>query len=182
MQSYDYAHRDGVETITWERFVQLCQGLAEALAQQQIDTIVGVARAGLLPATVIACALRCDLVPVRITRRAQDQVVHPHPVWQVDVAAAVAGRRVAVVDEIADTGETLRLVAERVHERGAQQVLTAVLVSHSWADPRPDLCALVSDALVIFPWDQQVLVAGRWQLHPELVRALAQQGGGTATD
>ncbi|WP_152541263.1 hypothetical protein [Kallotenue papyrolyticum] len=56
MQSYDYAHRDGVETVTWERFVQLCHALAESLVQQQTDTIIGVARAGLLPATVIACA------------------------------------------------------------------------------------------------------------------------------
>jgi hypoxanthine phosphoribosyltransferase len=181
MQSYDDAHRDGVETITWERFVHMRHTLAEALARQQIDTIVGVARAGLLPATVIACALRCDLVPVRITRRAQDQVVHAHPVWQVDVADAVAGRRVAVVDAIADTSETLRLVAARVRARGAPQVWTAVLVSHRWADPRPDRSGMVSDALMVFPWDQQVLVAGRWHLHPELVRALAEQGSGTAT-
>jgi hypothetical protein len=34
MQSYDDAHRDGVETITWERFVHMCHTLAEALARQ----------------------------------------------------------------------------------------------------------------------------------------------------
>lgn len=177
MQSYDYSHRSGVEPITWERFVSLCGSLAERLSERGVDAIVGIARAGLLPATTIACALRCDLFPVRITRRSQDKVVHRHPVWLVDVAPQVEGRRVAIVDEMADTGETLRLVAERVRELGAREVTTAALVSHSWADPAPDLSGLVSDALVMFPWDQRVLVDGEWQLHPELVQALAEQSG-----
>jgi hypoxanthine phosphoribosyltransferase len=177
MQSYDYSRRDGVEAITWDRFAALCHALTEALAARGVDTVVGVARAGLLPAATIACALRCDLFPVRITRRSQDRVIHPHPVWLVDVAAEVRGRRVAVVDEIADTGETLSLVAQRVRELGALEVTTAVLVRHSWADPAPELSALVSDALVMFPWDQRVLVDGRWQLHPELARALSLQEG-----
>lgn len=175
MQSYDYAHRDGVESIGWDRFVSLCGSLAENLAARRVDAVVGIARAGLLPATTVACALRCDLFPVRVTRRSQDQVVYERPVWLVDASPEVRGRRVAVVDEMADTGETLRLVARRVRELGAREVTTAALVSHSWADPAPDVSALVSDALVMFPWDQRVLVDGRWQLHPELERALSQQ-------
>ena len=78
---------------------------------------------------------------------------------------------------MADTGETLALVAEEVRKHGARQVITATLVSHSWANPKPDYVALVSDALVIFPWDKQVYLEGRWQLHPELEEALALQGG-----
>jgi uncharacterized protein len=182
MKSYDYAQRKGVETISWDRFVSLCGGLAEALAPYRIDTIVGVARAGLLPATAIACALRCDLFPVRITRRSHDRVVHDHPVWKVDVSPEVAGRRVAVIDEMADTGETLRLVGQRVRELGAQEVITGALVSHSWASPQPDVSALISDALVIFPWDVRVLVDGQWQMHPELVDALERQEDRPAVD
>lgn len=175
MQSYDYARREGVENISWDRFLVLCRSLAESLASRGIDAVAGVARAGLLPATMVACSLRCDLFPVRVTRRSRDQVVRDHPVWKVEVSPEVRERRVAVIDEIADTGRTLHLAARRVLELGAREVVTAVPVSHSWADPRPQLSSLVSDALVLFPWDQQVLVEGRWQMHPELVRALALQ-------
>jgi len=175
MQSYDYSQRTGVEPVSWSRFVELYQKLAEQLAERGVDTVVGIARAGLLPATAVACALRCDLFPVRVTRRSQDRVVHPSPVWLVDVSPDVRGRRVAIIDEIADTGETLRMVAERVRAQGASDVVTAALVSHSWARPAPDVCALVSDALLIFPWDECVLMDGRWQMHPELVQALEQQ-------
>jgi hypoxanthine phosphoribosyltransferase len=176
VQSYDYARRDGVEAISWERFAELTARLTEALASHEVEGIVGIARAGLFPATAVACSLRCELFPTRVTRRVNDQVTYQRPVWKVDVSPEVGGRRVAVVDEIADTGETLALVTARARERGAAHVLTACLVSHSWADPAPEIVGLVSDALVLFPWDRRVFLDGRWQAHPELVAALAEQG------
>jgi hypoxanthine phosphoribosyltransferase len=179
MQSYDYATRKGVEEISWERFSELAAQVAEKLAQAKIDVIIGVARAGLFPATAAACMLRCEFFPVRITRRVNDQVTYNHPAWKVDVSPEVDGKRVAVIDEIADSGETLALVAGRVKALGATRVLTACLVSHSWAKPTPDVVALVSDALILFPWDRSVYVNGEWQLHPELIEALKAQYGDT---
>lgn len=178
MKSYDYAHRQGVRALTWDDFVQLCGGLAEKLMQERVELVVGIARAGLLPATLITCSLRCEMYPVRVTRRVQDDVLFATPVWRVPLSADVAGKVVVVIDEIADTGETLALVAEQARALGASRVITATLVSHSWVQPAPDFCGLVSDELVIFPWDQRVLVNGEWQLHPELVSALEAQGKG----
>jgi len=175
MQSYDYAHRSGVEAITWERFAELSRTLVERLAPFNIDAVVGTARAGLFPATVVCLMLRRELYPARVTRRVNDEVKFQHPQWIVDVAPDVKDKIVAVVDEIADTGETLALVAERVKERGAKQVITAALVAHSWANPMPEVVALTTDALVLFPWDEQVYIDGRWQSHPELVEALKSQ-------
>jgi hypoxanthine phosphoribosyltransferase len=167
-KSYDYSQRQGELRIDWECFAALSRELAERLAAAGVDMVVGVARAGLLPATAVACALRLDLAPAQVTRREADRVVRERPQWKVDVSEEVKGRAVAVVDEIADTGETLALVAERVRAREAATVVTGALVAHTWADPRPDVVALESDALVIFPWDARVLVDGRWTLHPEL--------------
>lgn len=179
MKSYDYAHREGVRSISWEEFARLAAQLAEQLEQAGVEVIIGIARAGLIPATTVACNLRREMYPVRVTRRVNDEVRHASPVWKVPVSSEIAGKVVAVVDEIADTGETLALVAEGVREQGAARVLTATLISHSWASPPPDFCALVTDELIIFPWDQQVYSEGRWQPHPEIVAALKAQGRGT---
>jgi uncharacterized protein len=175
MRSYDYARRTGVETITWDRLAELIRTLVENLAPFNIDAVVGTARAGLFPATAVSLMLRRELYPARVSRRVNDEVKFRHPQWIVDVAAGVKGQIVAVVDEIADTGETLALVAERVKQRGARQVITASLVAHTWADPAPDVAALISDALVIFPWDEQVYSDGQWRPHPELAEALKHQ-------
>ncbi len=177
VRSYDYVHRRGVRFLSWEEFASLGHKLCEALASERIEAIVGIARAGLFPATLAACALRLDLYPVRVSRRLQDEVRFHSPVWHVPLVAAIAGKRVAVVDEIADSGETLALVAQQARALGARQVITAALVSHSWAKPQPTRVALLTDELVIFPWDQQVLIDGSWQLHPEMVTAITAQQG-----
>jgi hypothetical protein len=177
MKSYDYLHRKGIDEISWERFGKLSRALTEQLSEHNIDVVIGIARAGLFPATAVACALRCELSPVRVTRRVNDVVQYESPIWRVDVPATVAGQRVAVIDEIADTGETLAIVATRALERGAHQVWTLSLVAHSWADPKPNYTALTSDALVIFPWDKQVYTDGSWQIHPEIEAAIETQNG-----
>jgi hypoxanthine phosphoribosyltransferase len=178
VQSYTYAQRRGIEQTSWRRFAELSAKLVEQIAEQEIQIVVGIARAGLFPATLVACSLRCEFYPVRVTRRFNDRVTHEQPAWKVDVSPAVCGQAVAVIDEIADTGQTLALVARRARALGASKVITASLVSHSWADPSPDIVALESDALILFPWDRRVYTGGRWQVHPELAEAIALQGKG----
>lgn len=175
MKSYDYAHRKGVRPISWEDFVEMSGGIAQQLEQAGIDIVIGIARAGLLPATLVACSLRKELFPVRVTRRVNDAVTYNKPQWKVPVSNEVAGKGVAIVDEIADTGETLEIVRARVMELGALRVVTACLISHSWAEPRPDIIGATTDEFVIFPWDQRVLVNGVWGPHPEIVSGLEAQ-------
>lgn len=175
MKSYDYENRQGVYEISWEDFAAMYPRLVEDLSARGVETVVGVARAGLFPAAAVAAGLRCDLYPVRVTRRESDRVVYDSPVWKVDVSPEVAGKVVAVIDEIADSGETLALVANRALQLGAARVVTAALVRHTWANPAPDVVALTTDALVVFPWDRRVYVEGEWQLHPELKEALGLQ-------
>ncbi len=175
MRSYDYSNRDGVEPMTWERFEGASRRLAERLEPCDVELIVGVARGGLFPATAVACALRCEFFPVRLSRREADEVRHRHPVWRVPVSDCVEGRRVAIIDDVADTGETLEVVRKEVSLRGASAAWTAALVCHSWAKPSPDYSGIQSDALVLLPWDREVLVEGSWVLHPELEEALKLQ-------
>lgn len=175
MKSYDYAHRKGVMELSWSDFAGMVQKLTESLEPLNIQGIVGIARGGLFPATACACMLRCELYPIRLTRRLNDQVLYSHPQWITPVPELAAGKFIAVIDEIADTGETLTLAAEEVLKKGASQVVTACLVCHSWADPIPDIFVTNRDELVIFPWDHQVLHHGKWVTHPEIVNALEKQ-------
>jgi hypothetical protein len=150
--------------------------LVEQLAREKVDVVIGIARGGLIPATAIAAALRCEMFPIRLTRRMHDEVVHSTPVVLLDVAIQVANRKcAAVIDEIADTGQTLTRAVQLVSRRGVPRILTATLASHSWSEPRPDYTAIETDALVIFPWDEQVYMNGQWQTHPEIENALKLQ-------
>ncbi|PJE72764.1 MAG: hypothetical protein COV00_03555 [Candidatus Tagabacteria bacterium CG10_big_fil_rev_8_21_14_0_10_40_13] len=175
MKSYDYKTRKGIKKISWIEFHKMCSDLAERIAQENFDIVIGIAKAGLLPAVLVATMIRKEFFPIRITRRRNDYVKWKKPVWKVDVPNEVSKVKVLIVDEIADTGETLSLVSKRIKEKGAKDIKTAALVTHSWAKPKPDYFNLESDKLIIFPWNTKILVNEKWELHPEIKKAINLQ-------
>ena len=183
MRSYDYSRRSGVELISWQRFEELVRALAEQVEPFEPQIILGIARGGLFPATMLSFVLRREFYPIRLTRRVDDAIVREKPTWLVRPPDKVRGRRILVVDEIVDSGHTIALAADEARTLGASEVRTAALYAHSWADPRPDYVALTSDALILNPWDREVLIQGHWATHPELAAALKlQRPAGSSPD
>lgn len=174
--SYDYSHREGVWPISWNDFHGLCRALALAIAPYRPEIILPVGRGGYYAGTLLAHMLRVEVYPVRLTRRVDDEVVRESPLWLVEPPSLVTGKRVLVVDEICSSGETLRLVMDKARELGAAEVRSAVLYAHSWGVGVPDYIGLVSDALLLNPWDREIVVDGTVRFHPEYVAALARQG------
>jgi hypothetical protein len=120
--------------------------------------------------------------PVRLSRRVADVVKHESPQWILEPPAAVAGKRVLVVDEICSTGETLQLVKEKALNLGAAEVRSAVLYAHSWGTRAPDYIGLITDELILNPWDREIYRDGEFHFHPEYVDALKQQGLKTGSE
>src|SRR5215475_9097672 len=60
---YSYDNRQGVLPISWDDFFSLCKGLALAVAPYQPEIILGVARGGLYPATLLSHLLQAELYP-----------------------------------------------------------------------------------------------------------------------
>ena len=142
--------------LTWEMFGELCRALALKVARDfEPDVVVGIARAGVIPAAVVASILRVDFYSMRISRKEGDEQVRDRPAVLSSAPAQVRGRRVLIVDEIATSGETLRLALAAVRDNQPAQVRTAT----SFARHRgyqPDYFALETDATVIFPWDRKI--------------------------
>jgi len=93
----------------------------------------------------------------------------------VPVTQDVAGKVVAVVDEIADTGETLALVADAVRANGAARRGDSVPGPSLVGQSAPGCLRARERCAGHFPWDRRVLIAGQWQPHPEIVAALKAQ-------
>ena len=103
------------EVLTWDDFGRSARDLAQAVVGTGYvpDVVVAIARGGLLPGGALAYALGVKAVGTLnvefytdVDARLPDPVVLP-PLLDT---AALAGRRALVVDDVADTGETLALV------------------------------------------------------------------------
>jgi hypoxanthine phosphoribosyltransferase len=173
---YDYQNRVGIHPISWQEFHGLCKGLALAIADGDPEIILPVGRAGFFPGTLLAHILQLELYPIRLSRRVKDIVVYKSPQWIVEPPSAVQNRRVLMVDDICSTGETITMVKEKVEALHSQEIRSAVLYAHSKGASVPDYIGLISDALILNPWDRKVLQDGAFQFHPEYVDALAEQG------
>jgi hypoxanthine phosphoribosyltransferase len=174
--SYDYSSRAGVRPVSWDEFHGLVKALAVAVAPWRPEVVLPVLRGGAYAGALLAHMLQIEVYPVRLSRRQDDVVVRDTPLWLVEPPAAVRGRRVLVVDEMCSSGETVRLVKARALELGAAEARTATLYAHTWGVAAVDYTGLISDELVLNPWDREVYREGAFAFHPEYVAALAQQG------
>ena len=152
--------------LSWELFGELCRVLALRVAEDfEPELVIGIAKAGVLPAAVIASILRVDFHCMKISRREGGEQVRSEPRLFTSAPREAAGRRVLLVDEITTSGDTLRLAISEVRDAGPAEVRTAT----SFVRPggyQPDYHALETDGLIVFPWDRQILAGEELVVHP----------------
>jgi len=153
--------------IDWAMFGELCRALALKVARDyDPEVVIGLTKAGVIPAAVVSSILGADFHVLRISRKEGDDTVRDRPAIFSDVPAAVTGKRVLIVDEITTSGDTLRLALAAVRDARPADVRTATSFSRN-SGYRPDYSALTMDAFVIFPWDRQVMEGDQLVVNPD---------------
>src|SRR5690606_21449370 len=93
--------------LDWAMFGELCRALALKVARDyDPEVVLGIARAGAIPAAIVASILRVDFYSMTISRRHGDEV-RERPEVLSAAPRDVAGKRVLIVDEITSSGDTL---------------------------------------------------------------------------
>jgi hypothetical protein len=65
----------------------------------------------------------------------------------------IADKKVLVVDEVADTGKSLKLVKEHIIEKGATEVKIATVYYKPWSIVKPDYYERETSKWIVFPWE-----------------------------
>lgn len=145
-----------VEYVPWGRAVALCYRLAEKVLDSGYspDAVVAVLRGGVVPALIVSDYLGVDeFYAVRVRHWGVGGRRFERPVVS-QVPEGLEGMRVLVVDEVADTGLTLRSVVEVLRGRGVLEARTAVLHVKSTAQYRPDYYVEYVEGWrwIFYPW------------------------------
>jgi hypoxanthine phosphoribosyltransferase len=155
----------GVLIVEWPLFGELSRALALRVARAyDPEVVVGVATAGVVPGAVVAAILDRPFHSIMVSRRYRAETVRETPAVLGAAPAEVRGRRVLVVDETCDSGDTLRLAVSAVVNAGALTVRTAV--GFRTGAYEPDFHALATESAIVLPWDREVLVNGELQPNP----------------
>ncbi|AAV46655.1 MULTISPECIES: phosphoribosyltransferase [Haloarcula] len=158
-------------TITdWEYIYGLCRDVADDVkaAEFEPDVVVALARGGWFGGRCLCDFLGLDdLASLKVehyvgtaAKGEEAQVKYPL------ADGAVEGKDVLVVDDIADTGQSIETAAECVRDRNPSSVRTATLQLLQTSDHEPEFVGESLDewTWVVYPWnfveDMVELVAG----------------------
>lgn len=149
----------GVLQVDWPFFGELCRVLAlKVFREYDPEVVIGIAKAGVIPGAVVASILQRDFASIAITREGGGSVIAGPP-------RLVTGKRVLLVDETCESGNTMKLALAALREQKPAAVKTAV--SFKTGTFKPDYFALENENFIILPWDLEVIVDGEIVVRPD---------------
>jgi uncharacterized protein len=153
------------EILTWELFGTASRELATMVAESgyEPDIILAIARGGLLPAGALGYALSVKntyTLNVEFYTGIDERLPMPIMLPPVPSLVDVSGARILVVDDVADTGRTLKLVNEFCEGKVADSKI-AVLYEKPHSEVKCDFVWRYTDKWVNFPWSDKDPVVTR---------------------
>ncbi|HHH38355.1 MAG TPA: phosphoribosyltransferase [Sedimenticola sp.] len=156
-QSGDAESDKRCERVTWEQFQRLAWVLAAQIrdAGFRPDLIVAIARGGYLPARQLSdCLDIFDLASVRVEhyhgvhKTRQARVRYP-------LTAKIDGRRILLVDDVSDSGDTFEVTLAHLHSLGRPAEIRCAVLHHKQTSGFvPDYFAEEQRAWrwIVYPW------------------------------
>jgi len=145
------------DLVTWNEFYDLAKALSRQIKSSgwRPDLVVAIGRGGYVPARVVCDFLVFDLLTSMkvehwgIAAKKRDQAMVRFP-----LAVDVSGKKVLIVDDVTDTGDTLSTAVGYVESLGPAEMRTAVLQHKTSSAFLPDYYAekIVSWRWIIYPW------------------------------
>jgi uncharacterized protein len=152
------------EVLTWEGFGVAARELAVAVVDSgfEPDLIMSITRGGLLPAGTISYAMgikNLHIINVEFYTGVDARLPMPVLLPPVPAAVDLSAKKVLIVDDVADTGETLRMVRDFCATHVAE-TRTAVLYEKSQSVVKCDYVWKRTDEWISFPWSSEPPLVG----------------------
>mgnify|MGYP000521756859 CR=1 FL=1 len=149
------------EAPSWDEIYEMLLTLADMIRKDSFspDIIVGVSRGGWPPARVMSDLLgNVELANIRVEFYRGVAEAGNEPVITQPLSVSVKGRRVLIMDDVADTGKSLKLVKEHVEKRKADIIKIATIYYKPWSVIIPDYYVRVTRRWIVFPWERKETV------------------------
>jgi hypoxanthine phosphoribosyltransferase len=166
-----------IDVYTWEEIDLLSRRLAASI-REPFDVVVCILRVGAVPGVILANALGIEtMMGIKVVQAGQATGVgEGEGAYRAERGTVVvplndldlAGRRVLVVDDVVDSGESALLVMDEIRARGAAVVKLATLQVKSYSRFRPDFFVEERTNGLFYPWMSPAVLAA---LHSRLAAA-----------
>jgi len=147
------------EILTWQGFGDATRELSRRIVASGFrpEVVVAIARGGLLPAGAIAYGLgvkNCGAINMEFYTGIGTVLDAPEVLPPALDMEYLDGRRVLLVDDVADSGRTLRMAVDMLRDRGAD-VRSVTIYTKPATIIQPDFAWRDTDRWIDFPWSAQ---------------------------
>lgn len=140
--------------LEWSDITRWSNLLAEKIAAECSDlskvTLIGVSRGGLIPTQLIAYKL--DIRDVRVIKLVSyDDNNERGEIKDVSTDELIDGKNVYIIDDLADSGATLKYLRSRF-----PKAKVCTLLKKTCCREEPDICiedGIAGGTWIVFPWD-----------------------------
>lgn len=153
-------------SISWDEACRLARTVVHKIVGSGFkpDIIIGIARGGLVPARMVCDLLLCDELIFISTEHwgTASKKEKARIKFSLPKEANISGKKVLVVDDIADTGDSFSLIMDYLKEKGSLEARTAVLHYKTCSTFVPDYWGekLEEWNWIIYPWAFYEDIAG----------------------
>jgi hypoxanthine phosphoribosyltransferase len=144
------------EVPTWNHIYDmlLCQAKKIQIHNFKPDVIIAIARGGLVPARILTDLLETtELGFIQIRFYTNINQSSQHPTLKQSLTTQIIGKKTLLVDDIADTGESLKFAQTHLQTLDALEIKTATLYQKPQSTTIPDFFEKQTTSWVVFPWD-----------------------------
>lgn len=143
--------------MSWEKIIELSKKLGESIRASgfEPDYLVGITVGGLIPLGLLAEELDIrNILNVSASSyegKAQREIEITY-LPNIDLT----GKKVLLIDEVSETGQTLEYMASLLKEKyQLSELRTATLVVNIKESKfHPDYCSLEAEEWLVFPWER----------------------------
>ena len=149
------------EIPSWDQIYTLLLCLAEKIQKSGFkpDVIIGVSRGGWIPARIMSDILENPKLTnvttefyIGITKTKNE------PTITQQVSLPVKDKKILVVDDLVDTGKSLKLLTEYLQNIGAAEIKIATIYCKPWSVTFPHYYEKMTRYWVIFPWERKEMI------------------------
>ncbi len=144
--------------LSWQDVYNLTLRLSERIVDSGFkpDLIVGIARGGWIPARILSDVLYANaMFNVRIEYYTDLGTHGREPKITQPLAIPIEEKNILLVDEVADTGESLCHALDYIKRLGATNVKSAVLHLKPSSKIVPDFYMKLVDSWTVYPWENR---------------------------
>ena len=146
------------EIFSWAQIYNLTLRLSEQIVKSGFkpEIIVGIARGGWIPARILSDVLYTgEMFNVRVEYYSDVGTRGVGPIITQPLSGSIQDKAVLLVDEVADTGDSLVHAIDHVKALGADPVKSAVIHLKPSSKIRPDYFVQEVTSWTVYPWENR---------------------------